>query len=89
MTITVITLRRVNESQSIALPKHERVVYRLSLLLHSVGHRVKTHRITPAVGNELGDIEIKDDLILPHGEDDRLPKRSTHTQSVLYRCSSS
>jgi hypothetical protein len=41
--------------------------------LHSVGHRVETHRITPAVGNERGDIKIKDYVILPHGEDDRIP----------------
>ena len=43
------------------------------LYLRSVGHRVKTHRITPAAVNERGDIEIKDYVILPHGEDDRLP----------------
>jgi hypothetical protein len=48
-------------------------VYKLSLLLHLVGHRVKTHNVTPAVGNERGDIEIKDYVILPHGEDDRIP----------------
>jgi hypothetical protein len=35
------------------------------LLLRSVGHRVKTHRITPAAGNERGDIEIQDYVILP------------------------
>ena len=46
---------------------------RFSLLLRSVGHRVETHRITPAAGNERGDIEIKDYVILSHGEDDRLP----------------
>jgi hypothetical protein len=33
-----------------------------------VGHRVKTHRITPATGEERGDIEIKDYVVLqkPH-----------------------
>jgi hypothetical protein len=51
-------------------------VYRLSLLLHSVGHRLKTHRITPAADNEWGDIEIKDYVNFPHGEDDRLPPRT-------------
>jgi hypothetical protein len=49
---------------------------RLSLLLRSIGHRVKPRRITPAAGNERGDIEIKDYVILPHGEDDRLPPRT-------------
>jgi hypothetical protein len=36
------------QRQSAALPPNEWIVYRLSLLLHSVGHRVKTHNITPA-----------------------------------------
>jgi len=48
-------------------------VNKISLLLHSVGHRVKTHNVTPDTGNERGDIEIKDYVILPHGEDDRIP----------------
>ncbi len=46
-------------------------MYRRNLLLRSVGHRLKTHRITPATGNERGDIEIKDYVILSHGEDDK------------------
>jgi hypothetical protein len=52
-------------------------VYKLSLLLRSVGHSlgVKNHRITPAGDNERGDIE-KDYVILPRGEDDRLPPRT-------------
>ncbi len=54
----------------------EWIVYRLSLLLLSVGHRVKTHRITPATDNERGDIEIQDYVILPRREDDRLPPRT-------------
>ncbi len=49
------------------------IVYRLSLLLRSVGHRDEPHKNTPAVGNERGDIEIKDYVILPPGEDDRFP----------------
>jgi hypothetical protein len=64
------------QCQSAALPAHEWIVYRLSLLLRSVGHRVKTHRITPAVVNERGDIEIQDYVILSRGEDDRLPPRT-------------
>jgi hypothetical protein len=42
------------QRQSTSLPAHEWIVYRLSLLLRSVGHRVKTHRITPAADNERG-----------------------------------
>jgi hypothetical protein len=68
----VITFRRLSTS----LPTYEWIVYRLSLLLHSVGHRVNTHRITPSAGNERGDIEIQDYAILPRGEDDRLPPRT-------------
>ena len=49
------------------------IEYKLSLLMRSVGHRVEPHKITPPVGNERGDIEIKDYVILPPGEDDRLP----------------
>ena len=41
-----------------------------------LGHRVKTHRITPAAGNERGDIEIQDYVILSRGEDDRFPPRT-------------
>ncbi len=43
------------------------------MLLCSVGHRVKPHRITPIADNERGDIEIKDYVILPPGKDDRFP----------------
>ncbi len=64
------------QRQSAALPAHEWIVYRLSFLLRSIGHRVKTHRITPADGNERGDIEIKDYVIFLRGEDDRLPLRT-------------
>ncbi len=62
--------------QSPTLPAHEWIVYRLSLLLRSVGHRVKTHRITPDPDNERGDIEIQDYVFLPRGKDDRLPPRT-------------
>jgi hypothetical protein len=64
------------QRQSASLPSNERIVYRFNLLLRSVGHRVKTYRITPATGNERGDIEIQDYVILTHGEDDRLPPRT-------------
>ena len=42
----------------------------------SVGHLVKVHKITPTVGNERGDIEIKDYVVLPHGQDNCLSPRS-------------
>ncbi len=45
----------------------------VSLLFRSVGHRVKTHKVTPVVNNEHGDIEIKDYVILSLGEDNRIP----------------
>jgi hypothetical protein len=45
------------------------------LLIRSVGHRVKTHKITPATDNERGDIEIQDYVFLPRAEDDRIPPR--------------
>jgi hypothetical protein len=64
------------QRQSATLPAHEWIVYKFSLFLCSVGHRVKTHRITPADDNERGVIEIKDYVILPRGEDDRLPPRT-------------
>jgi hypothetical protein len=64
------------QRQSVTLPAHEWIVYSLSLLVHSVGHRVKTHKITPATDNERGDIEIQDYVFFPHGEDDRIPPRT-------------
>jgi hypothetical protein len=36
------------------------VVYKLGVLLDSVGHKVKIHKITPTTGKERGDIEIRD-----------------------------
>ena len=44
-------------------------------MLGSVGHRVKVHKITRAVGNERGDIEIKDYVVLPRGRNNCLPRR--------------
>ena len=46
------------------------------MFLRSVGHRFKTHKITPAVANERGDIEIQDYVFLSRGEDDRIPPRT-------------
>ena len=39
------------------------VVYKLGVILGSVGHKVKIHKITPATGKERGDIEIKDYVV--------------------------
>ena len=50
---------------------------------YSVGHRVKTHKITPAVGNECEDIEIKDYIVLPSGEDNNLPPHTLITDFTL------
>ena len=47
------------------LPAHEYIGQGLSLLLRSVGHRVKPHNVTPAPDNERGDIEIKDYVMFP------------------------
>jgi hypothetical protein len=44
------------------------IEYRLSLKLCSVGHRVKVHEVAPAAGNERGDIETKDYVVLPREE---------------------
>jgi hypothetical protein len=60
------------QCQSESLPVHGWMVNKLSLILCSLGHRVKTHRTT-SPGHERGDIEIKDYVILPLGEDDRIP----------------
>ena len=45
-------------------------------MFRSVGHRVQTHKVTPAADNDRGDIEVKDYVIYPRGEDDRLPPRT-------------
>ncbi len=43
---------------------HECVVYKLDVLLGSVGHIVKIHKITSETGKERGDIEIRDYVVL-------------------------
>ena len=48
-------------------------MYTLSLLFRSVGHRLNTHKVTPSTDNERVDVEIKDYVILPRGEDNRFP----------------
>jgi hypothetical protein len=50
--------------KSVTSQVHDWVVYRLSGILGSVGHKVKIHKITPVTGKERGDLEIKDDVVL-------------------------
>jgi hypothetical protein len=56
---------------------HDWVVNRLDVLLGSVGHRVKIHKITPVTGKERDDLEIKDYVVLqkPQEQD-----QFTHTR---------
>jgi hypothetical protein len=51
-------------------------VYKLGVLLVSVGQKVKIHKITPASGKERGDIELKDYVVLHRGQDNCLPPPS-------------
>ena len=48
-------------------------MYKFSLFLRSVGHRVTTHKVTPPTVHERGDIEIRDYVFLPREEDNRIP----------------
>ena len=67
------------QTKSAASQVHDWVVYKLGVLLGSVGHRVKIHKITPATGKEGGDIEIKDYVVMskPQTEDNVLPPPHT------------
>ncbi len=51
-------------NESVTPQVHEWVVYKLGVLLDSVGHRAKIHEITSTTGKELGDIEIRDNVVL-------------------------
>ena len=65
--------------KSVASQVHDWVVYRFGGILGSVGHKVKIHKITPATGNERGDLEIKDYVVLqkPQEQADRFPPPRT------------
>jgi hypothetical protein len=65
--------------KSAAKQVHDWVVYRLGVMLGSVGHRVKIHKITPAQGKERGDVEIRDYVVLqkPRDGTDCLPPPRT------------
>ena len=45
---------------SAASQVHDWLVYRYGDILGSVGHRVKTHKITTTTGKGRGDLEVKD-----------------------------
>ena len=49
------------------------VVYKLTPLLPSLGHRVKIHTKTAAVGNEGGDMEMKDEVVFARRQHRHLP----------------
>jgi hypothetical protein len=52
------------QTQSAVLRVHDWVVYKLGVLLGSVGHKVTIHKITPPSGKERGDTEIRDHVVL-------------------------
>ncbi len=58
---------------------HDWVVYRLGVILGSVDHRVKIHKITSTTGKERGDLEIKDYVVFQklQEQSDRLPPPRT------------
>ena len=67
------------QTKSSSSQVHDWVVYKMGVLLGSVGHRVKMHKITPGTGKERGDLEIKDFVVLqkPQSQDNRLPPPHT------------
>ncbi len=50
--------------KSVVSQVHDWVVHRLGVILGSVGHRVKIHKITPVKGKERSDLKIKDYVVL-------------------------
>jgi hypothetical protein len=58
---------------------HDWVVYHLTGIFGSVGHRVKIHKITPTTGKERVNLEIKDYVVLqkPQEQTDHLPPPRT------------
>ncbi len=66
-----------HQTKSTSSQVHEWVVYKLGVLLGSVGHKVKIHKITPVTGKERGDIEIRDYVILqkPRQQDNMLREK--------------
>jgi hypothetical protein len=67
------------QDKSVVVQVHDWVVYRLGVILGSVGHKVKIHKITPTTGKERGDLEIKNYMVLqkPQEQTDHLPPPRT------------
>ena len=74
------------QRQSPALPAHEWIVYGLSLLLRSVGHRVKTHRITSAAGNER--VTSRSRMMSSYHSEKMIGSLLTHSAALTHRVSS-
>jgi hypothetical protein len=58
---------------------HDWIVYKLGVLLGSVGHRVKIHIITSVTDKERGDLEVKNYVVMqkPQPQANRLPPPHT------------
>jgi hypothetical protein len=57
------------QTKSVVPQVHEWVVYKLGVLLDSVGHKVKIHKITSVTGKERGDIEMRDYVVLQKNQE--------------------
>jgi hypothetical protein len=70
---------QTRQAKSAATQVHDWVVYRLGVILGSVGHRVKIHNITPTTVKERGVVEIRDYVVLQKPRDltDCLPPPRT------------
>ena len=75
------------QSKSVVSLVHDWVVYELGALPCSVGHRIKIYRITTTTGNERGDIETKDYVVLqkPQAQDNRFPPPRTLIMNLISR----
>ena len=67
------------QTKSATSQVHEWPRYKSGVLLDSVGHTVKIHKITPVTGKERGDIQIRDYVVLqkPREQANRLPPPRT------------
>ena len=70
---------QTSQSKSVVSQVHDWVVYKLGVLLGSVGHRLKIHKITSATGKERDDLEIKDYVVFQKTQEqsNRLPPPRT------------
>ncbi len=58
-------------------------MYKLSMMLHTVGHKVKRHIDTPTIVNERGDVEIKDYWSTVTMTHDHYGRTTPHTKGKL------